>query len=86
MVVKGRVQGVGYRFSCARRAQAAGVSGWVRNLPDGDVEVDLVGEPGPVAEVESWCRRGPRMALVTSVEVTDLRTDDAIPLRGFAIR
>jgi acylphosphatase len=43
----------------------------VRNLPDGRVEVLLEGNPDAVAEVEAWCRRGPRMALVRSVDVTD---------------
>jgi len=47
----------------------------VRNLPDGRVEVLLEGNPDAVAEVEGWCRRGPRMALVKSVDVTDETPD-----------
>ncbi len=70
LVVEGRVQGVGYRVSCARRARAAGLAGWVRNLADGGVEVVLQGPPDAVSEIEKWCRRGPGMAVVTSVEAT----------------
>jgi acylphosphatase len=71
LIVHGRVQGVGYRISCARTAQLAGVAGWVRNLSDGGVEVVIEGERASVEEVESWCRRGPRMAMVTSVAASD---------------
>jgi acylphosphatase len=71
LVIGGRVQGVGFRISCARSAETAGVSGWVRNLPDGRVEVVLEGTGEAVAEVEAWCARGPRMARVTKVDATD---------------
>ncbi|MGO9341696.1 MAG: acylphosphatase [Acidimicrobiales bacterium] len=71
LLVDGRVQGVGYRVSCARRARAAGLAGWVRNLADGSVEVVLQGPPDAVSEIEKWCRRGPQMAVVTSVEATE---------------
>jgi acylphosphatase len=71
LVVEGRVQGVGYRVSCARRARGAGLAGWVRNLADGNVEVVLQGPPDAVSEIERWCRRGPEMAAVTSVAATE---------------
>jgi acylphosphatase len=83
LVIAGRVQGVGYRISCERAAQIAGVGGWVRNLPDGRVEVVLEGNPDAVAEVEAWCARGPRMALVRSVDRTD---EVPIGETGFEIR
>jgi acylphosphatase len=70
-VITGRVQAVGYRISCAKSAQDAGVNGWVRNLPDGGVEVVLEGTSDAVALVEAWCARGPRMADVRSVDATD---------------
>jgi acylphosphatase len=82
LLVGGRVQGVGYRISCAMQAESAGVSGSVRNLRDGRVEIVLEGPRAAVAVVEEWCRRGPRMAKVTSVEGTDEPVGD---LRGFAI-
>jgi acylphosphatase len=71
LVVKGRVQGVGYRVSCARRARPAGLAGWVRNLADGSVEVVLQGPPDAVSEIERWCGRGPQLAVVTSVEASE---------------
>ena len=71
VVIAGRVQAVGYRASCHHRASAAGLGGWVRNLPDGRVEAAF---EGPVASVEalvSWCREGPPFARVTAVAVSD---------------
>ncbi len=47
----GRVQGVGFRFTAARLAPRFGVSGWVRNLPDGRVELEAQGEPGQVRDL-----------------------------------
>jgi acylphosphatase len=83
LVVDGRVQGVGFRVNCARRARAIGLSGWVRNLPDGRVEILLQGPPESVAQVERWCAFGPQLAEVTSVEVTD---EPHAREYGFAIR
>jgi acylphosphatase len=71
LVVHGSVQGVGYRVSCAHHARAVGVTGWVRNLSDGGVEVVIEGRPDAVTNLEAWCRRGPKMARVTSVEASD---------------
>jgi acylphosphatase len=82
VVVGGRVQGVGYRISCARQAESAGLSGTVRNLPDGRVEVVLEGPQAAVAAVEQWCGRGPHMARVTYMDATDEAVED---LRGFVI-
>jgi acylphosphatase len=71
VVVEGRVQGVGYRVSCARQAQAAGVGGRVRNLPDGDVEAVFEGPAEVVDALVAWCQRGPSMAHVRRVRVFD---------------
>jgi acylphosphatase len=70
-------------MSCARRARAAGLFGWVRNLDDGRVEVMLQGPTETVAEVERWCAHGPQFAVVTSVQSTQ-EPPDLEP--GFAIR
>jgi acylphosphatase len=78
------VQGVGYRVSCARRARAAGLAGWVRNLDDGRVEVVLQGPPDAVSEIERWCSRGPQMAVVTNVVASD--EPHARDIGGFEIR
>jgi acylphosphatase len=69
--VSGRVQGVFFRATCAERARALGLAGWVRNAPGGVVEAEF---EGPVASVESilaWCRQGPPLASVDRVDVED---------------
>jgi acylphosphatase len=83
LLVDGYVQGVGYRVSCARRARGAGLTGWVRNLGDGRVEVVLQGPPDVVGEIEAWCSRGPQMAVVTSVEASD---EAPVAENGFNVR
>ncbi len=65
------MQGVGYRASCARRAQAAGLGGMVRNLPDGGVEAVFEGPPESVDVLVSWCEHGPASAQVRRVRVVD---------------
>ena len=71
VLVSGRVQGVFFRASCRDEAERQGVAGYVRNLPDGRVEAVLEGEPGGVDAVVEWCRRGPSMAQVESLEVSE---------------
>jgi acylphosphatase len=71
VVVDGRVQGVGYRASCANRARAFGVGGTVRNLPDGRVEAVFEGSEDAVEALVTWCGRGPSFAHVTRVHVVD---------------
>lgn len=65
----GRVQGVFYRAGTRREALSLGLTGWVRNLPDGSVEVVAEGEEDQLKKLISWCRRGPPLAIVRSVEV-----------------
>jgi len=71
VVVEGRVQGVWFRETCRRVAADAGVGGWVRNRPDGRVEACFEGEEDGVSRLVSWCRVGPRWAVVTGVEVIE---------------
>ena len=71
VVVEGRVQGVGYRATCARLAQAAGVGGTVRNLPDGRVEAVFEGTPESVDALVAWCEHGPAFAHVRRVGVVE---------------
>jgi acylphosphatase len=68
LVVSGRVQGVGFRAWTARRAGDYGVSGWVRNLPDGTVEALLIGDETAVTAMAAACANGPRLAEVTQVD------------------
>jgi acylphosphatase len=71
LFIEGQVQGVGFRVAAARRAQALGVAGSVRNLPDGRVEAAAEGDEAPVRAFEAWCRLGPPAASVSGVEATD---------------
>ena len=84
LVVRGRVQGVGYRFAMTEEALAHGVAGWVRNRGDGTVEAVIQGDEASVARLIEWCRRGPRGARVTAIEAEALDADPA--LKDFAAR
>lgn len=66
----GLVQGVSYRASSRDEATRLGVKGWVRNLPNGDVESVAEAESEVIDRFVSWCRRGPNEARVESVLVT----------------
>ncbi|HEY2191224.1 MAG TPA: acylphosphatase [Actinomycetospora sp.] len=70
-VVHGTVQGVFYRASAEQEAQRLGVAGWVRNLPDGSVELLVEGEDAAVEQMIDWAGRGPSRAEVTGVDVED---------------
>ena len=67
LIIVGQVQGVGYRFWTVREATRRGLDGWVCNLPDGTVEALIAGPEADVAGMIEACRRGPRMAVVTSI-------------------
>ena len=69
VTVYGFVQGVGFRYAVERAAQSHGVSGWVRNCPDGAFEAVFEGEPADVEALVELCRRGPRGAEVERVDV-----------------
>lgn len=69
--MEGRVQGVFYRASTARKAGSLGLSGSARNLPDGRVEVRLSGSPEAIAELCAWLWKGPPSARVVAVTVED---------------
>jgi acylphosphatase len=84
VVVTGDVQGVGFRASCARQANALGMTGWVRNEWDGSVEALFEGAAAVVDAMVAWCHDGPPMAHVTGVEVST--PPDALPERGFRVR
>jgi len=70
-LVRGRVQGVGFRWFVEREAHILGIAGWVRNNHDGSVEVLAQGSRDQLAGLHSRLREGPRAARVDRVEVTD---------------
>jgi len=82
VLISGRVQGVGFRWSCKRVADSLGVSGWCRNLTDGRVEAVFEGDSKAVEQALSWSRGGPPSAIVTSVDVTPETPEG---LRGFGL-
>jgi acylphosphatase len=70
-VLTGRVQGVGFRFFAESAARVEGLSGWVRNRPDGSVEVFAEGDREAVFRFEGKLRRGPPGARVEDVDVSE---------------
>ena len=83
--IRGRVQGVGYRFAFADRARASGLRGWVANRRDGSVEALLAGPASTVQALTEWARRGPKAARVDSVDVNEESSAAAGGLTGFSI-
>ncbi|KRF02566.1 hypothetical protein ASG88_04105 [Nocardioides sp. Soil777] len=81
--VTGRVQGVAYRACTQQEAERLGVTGWVRNEPDGSVAAHVEGEPDAVDALVAWCRRGPSGSKVRDVAV---RPSAVAGHRGFEIR
>ena len=66
--IRGRVQGVGFRYFAQRAANSLGLAGYARNLADGTVEVYAVGPETKLSELAGWLHRGPRWADVRGVE------------------
>jgi acylphosphatase len=84
IIVRGLVQGVGYRMFVLREASSRGLSGWIRNLPDDTVEIEAQGEPEMLETLLCKLRQGPSRSRVTRVNVreTDLDAD----AEGFLVR
>ena len=70
VLISGRVQGVSFRWYTLNMAQHLGLTGWVRNLPDGRVEAVFEGLDEAVRQAVAWCHHGERPARVEDVEVT----------------
>ncbi|MCF8009361.1 MAG: acylphosphatase [Halanaerobiales bacterium] len=74
--VSGRVQGVGFRASTQQKAQMIGVTGWVKNLKDGRVEVVIEGSKKKVQKMLDYLNKGPRFANVNSLNISDQKPSD----------
>jgi len=83
--IRGRVQGVGFRFFTQRTAARLGLAGWVRNLPHGLVESEAQGGLDSLTAFESALRQGPRGALVTHFEHTEI-SDEPDAGTAFTVR
>jgi acylphosphatase len=83
VLISGEVQGVGFRWICAQEAKARGVSGFVRNLPDGRVEAAFEGSDEAVDGMVRWAQDGPSSARVSAIEVED---EPPAAKSGFEIR
>lgn len=82
VLVRGLVQGVGFRYSTRAQATSLGLSGFVRNTPDGAVEAEIEGDAASVARMLDWLAVGPTWATVEDVDASDVepRRD-----RGFQV-
>ena len=84
-LVKGRVQGVGFRWFVQREASEIGLKGWVRNTEDGDVEVVVSGDPEGLTELRASLRKGPRGSRVDKVIEHTLADSEGEGLNAFKI-
>ena len=84
LIIRGRVQGVSFRWYARSRAQSLGLAGWVRNRADGSVEAVVQGSPEAVSNFIEWSHRGPSLAEIDRVELRDEEPDAA--MRTFVIR
>lgn len=84
-IVRGRVQGVYYRYFTRQEAHRLGLAGWVRNLPDGTVEAHVQGPAEKVETLRRRLREGPPAARVAEIAEEELPPGSALP-RSFEIR
>lgn len=85
LLLRGRVQGVGFRWFTLRLARRLGLAGRVRNLPDGAVEIEAAGEAAKVEELEAAVRQGPPGAVVAAMREEPVAPAEAAAWESFEI-
>ncbi len=85
LLISGRVQGVFYRYTAQRVALRLNLRGWIKNLPNGQVEAVAVGDPDAVETFVNWCRKGPSGAHVAHLEVEELPVPSSEEYEEFSI-
>ena len=83
VLISGRVQGVWYRASTKKKAKELGLTGWVKNTVDGNVEAIFEGDESTVHKMITWCRVGPPLAQVADVKILQKRVGGEFT--GFAV-
>jgi acylphosphatase len=83
-IISGKVQGVGYRYNSQQQAQQLGITGWVKNLTSGQVEIIAEANTATLRQFEKWLALGPPNAKVTKVDVETLTAENAFST--FSIR
>jgi len=84
LLISGQVQGVGYRISARNVAEGLNLTGWVRNIADGGVEIMAEGDIEPLEQLVAWAKNGPTYAQVYDVEIKQLSATGEFT--GFFIR
>lgn len=70
IIIGGRVQGVGFRYFAKHKADELHIAGWVRNTPDGKVEIEAEGEPQNLENFIDWLKIGPNSAVISTFSAT----------------
>ncbi|OFX63721.1 MAG: hypothetical protein A2066_12130 [Bacteroidetes bacterium GWB2_41_8] len=83
-MIGGRVQGVGFRYFAQQKASELHICGWVKNTPDGRLELEAEGEPQKLATFIEWLKIGPTRAVVRTFSVSDI--SPARQFKNFTIR
>ncbi len=71
VLISGQVQGVGFRYFLRGKLVELGLTGWVKNLPDGKVEAEVEGEREKIEKIVEWCKQGPPLAKVKDVKIVN---------------
>lgn len=71
ITINGKVQGIWFRANTKQKAEQLGITGWVKNIPNGSVEAIFEGEENCIKEMIDWCQHGPPQAKVENIEIKE---------------